>query len=859
MSNPFRVDNILHPCPGVHRSDEPRAKCLIRKNPEGVGRQNSNEPDRNCRKFSLQSTISNQISIYNVIENHQSPIQRAKRLTGKTISHYKILEEIGAGGMGVVYKAEDTKLQRLVALKFLPSNLTRDEEAKKRFIQEAQTASALEHANICNIHEINETEDGQMFIAMAYYAGQSLREKIESSRLEVEDALDIANQIARGLDKAHRKNIIHRDIKPANIMITEDDEVIILDFGLAKLAGQTKITKSGTTLGTVSYMSPEQAQGEEVDHQSDIWSLGVILYEMLTGQLPFTGEYDMAVMYAIINTDFLPVTDLNSEVPESVSQVIARSLAKEPEDRYSSIAEMRTALQHPTGDLQEAGKIGGVVTKKRSRKRGAPFYVPLLTFFAILIVLGIYLWRTASTREASPSIAVLPMKSYSETSEEEWFRGSMTDALITDLTKIKELTVIAYTSVAKYKDSDKPVQKIAEELGVNHILDCSILRVGNNIRISPKLIQAEKGENLWAENYQREFSDILILQGEISRAIAEQIKVKLRPREQVLLASMGPVMPKAHEAYLKGRYFLSKRTDESLRKAIEQFEKSIELDPEYALAYAGLADVYIWVAWGYVSTPDKNAFPKSKANAMKALVLDSTLAEAHTAMGLAHLLSENNLKDAENRLKRALEINPGYALSQEYFAIALMLQSQFEKSLAAFSRAESLDPLSPAIKNEIGWVYYFMRDYHRAIKQFQLALDFEPNFPLAHFNIGLAYKQLGEYTEAIAAYKNALAISEGVHWKAGLAQAYAQEGNTKEALRILDEILALNDRGFYVAPEIATIYIGLGNIDRAFEWFFIVAKETPSHLVSLKIEPNYDPLRSDPRFKELVEKAGLNK
>jgi len=558
-------------------------------------------------------------------------------MTGKIISHYKILEKLGGGGMGVVYKAEDAKLKRSVALKFLPFDLTRDDEAKERFVHEAQAASALDHPNICNIHEIDETADGQIFICMAYYEGETLKKKVASGKatpagLQVANTIDIAMQIAQGLARAHEAGITHRDIKPANIMITNRGEVKIVDFGLAKLAGRTKITKSGTTMGTVAYMSPEQAQGAETDHRTDIWSLGVVLYEMLTGQLPFRGEYEMAMMYSIVNTDPKTVRSLRSEVSVGLEQIINKALAKKPEERYQQIDELLADLKSPT---QKSESKKPFSTRKLAIGRRGYLYAGLAVLILGVVLAGIFL--RPKSAEAIDSIAVLPLENMTGDPNQEYFVDGMTEALIANLAKISSLRVISRTSIMQYKKARKSLPDIAKELNVAAIVEGSVLRSDGRVRITAQLIDAPKDRHMWANSYDRDLRDVLALQSEVTTAIVREIQVKLTPQEQTQLTKTRTVTPQAYDAYLQGRYFLKKWTEEDSKKALKYFQEAIELDPTYAQAHAGLADYYTQSSfWGFIFP--KDSYPKAKAAAAKALELDETIAEAHNTLAQIKLV-----------------------------------------------------------------------------------------------------------------------------------------------------------------------------------------------------------------------------
>jgi len=548
-------------------------------------------------------------------------------MIGHTISHYRITEKLGEGGMGVVYKAEDTKLGRTVALKFLPPELTRDDEAKKRFIQEARAASALDHPNICNIHEIDETNEGQIFIAMACYEGESLQAMIRGGRLDLGRAIEIASQVARGLSKAHEKGIVHRDVKPANIFVTEDGLAKILDFGLAKLATQTRLTRAGTTVGTVMYMSPEQTSGKAVDERSDIWSLGVVLYEMVTGEPPFGGEHEQAIIYSILNQAPEPVGRLVPEAPKDLERILARALAKDPAARYQHMSDLGADLE-----------LVKITLPRRTLSRAAPAArVPrrnlciALAAVVVIAALVLFLGRPFFSKpheQPITSLAVLPFQNMSADPSQEYFSDGMTEAIIKELSQIKALRVISRTSIMRYKRTDETLPEIARELGVDAVVEGSVLKADHDVRITAQLIAAHPEKHLWAEDFTRTLENVLVLQSEVAQAIAREIKVAVTPVEQARLAHVRVVNPDAHEAYLKGNYFFSRGTPPDWYKSIQYFQQAIDKDSSYALAYAGIGRAYDnLVSFGVL--PPRDGWPKVRTYAEKALALDPDLAEGY--------------------------------------------------------------------------------------------------------------------------------------------------------------------------------------------------------------------------------------
>lgn len=543
-------------------------------------------------------------------------------MIGQTISHYKILGKLGGGGMGVVYKAEDTKLKRTVALKFLPPELTRDQEAKERFVHEAQSASALDHPNICDIHDIGETDDGQLFIVMTCYEGETLKRKIANGQLSIDNCIDHAIQVAQGLQKAHEHGIVHRDIKAANVMITSDGIAKIVDFGLAKLSGQTVLTKAGTTVGTAAYMSPEQARGEPVDHRTDIWSLGVVLYEMVTGQPPFKSEYQEAAVYSILNETPTPLTALRSGVPMELERMVNKCLEKSPSGRYQHMDELLVDLKALKKSL-EMGQTTRAVSAPIRTTRQRRFLYGTIAIIVVAVILGV-IYLALPTREPLDSIAVLPLESRSGEPNQEYFCDGMTDAVITELQKIKSLRIISWTSVKKYKKSEKSLPEIAKELGVKAVVEGSVLREGETVRINVQLIQASPEKHMWANAFDRSMRNILALQSEVAQAIVQEIKVVVTPDEQKRLAATYRVNPEAHELYLKGKFFAEKLGETDLKKAVEYFNLAIAKDSNYALAYSGLGLAYYYYATlGWLSPQE--AFQKVEEAATMALQKDILL------------------------------------------------------------------------------------------------------------------------------------------------------------------------------------------------------------------------------------------
>jgi serine/threonine protein kinase len=572
-------------------------------------------------------------------------------MVGKTISHYKILEKIGEGGMGVVYEAKDTKLKRTVALKFLPKEFTADPEARERFVQEAQAAAALDHPNICTVHEIDEA-DGQTFIAMAHIKGESLRDKIAARPLDIDEALKIVIQIAEGLQEAHEKGVIHRDIKPANIMLAKNNQAKIMDFGLAKLSWGVDLTKTATIMGTVAYMSPEQAKGEQVDHRTDIWSLGAMLYEMLTGERPFKIMHDQAVLHAILNEDPMPITKIRKEIPQELEKIVKKALEKDPKKRYNDMEAM-------LADLKSVGQ------------------------------------KPPSTAADKPSIAVLPFVNMSADPENEYFSDGLAEDLINALTKIKEIHVVARTSSFAFKGEKVDVREIGQKLNVDNLLEGSVRKAGNRVRITAQLIKVKDGYHLWSDRYDRNMEDVFAIQDEITEKIMDKLLVALDVSEKPL-EDHRQVNFEAYDLYLKGHYCLNKF---ELDKALAYYEQAIEKDPDYALAYASIAEVYTLLSTGFDILANKDAMPKAREAAQKALKLDPNLAEAYVSLGLVALSYDWDRKATKKYLGKAIELNPNSAVAYQWCEFYwTYMMADLETATVQLERALELDPLNFLIK-----------------------------------------------------------------------------------------------------------------------------------------------------------------
>ncbi len=776
-------------------------------------------------------------------------------MIARTLGHYRILEKLGEGGMGVVYRAHDDQLDRDVAIKVLPAASFSDPAARARLLREARSAAALNHPHISTIHEVGEAE-GQAYIAMELIEGQALSACLADGALPAEQVLRYGLQLAEALAHAHERGIAHRDFKSANVVITKDGRAKVLDFGLAKrlsedelgevTRSQASVSAPGAIAGTLAYMAPEQLLGQPADARSDVWALGVVLYEMATGSRPFQGQTGFELSSAILNRR---PGALPGEIPLPLRGVIERCLEKEPEQRYPRGGEARAALEAiQTGAV--APWAGWSYGLKRRRWLAL---AAVATVVLMLVVLAVLRPRFGGAPRIE-SLAVLPLENLSGDPAQEYFADGMTEALITDLARLKGLKgVIARGSVMRFKGTKKPLAEIARELQVDALITGAVLRAGDRVRITAQLINARNEQQLWAEGYERDLRDVLSLQSEVTRAIASEIKLKLTPQEQTRLASARPVNPEAYEAYLQGRFHWQKLSPESYKAALQYFQLALEKDPNYALAYAGMS--IAWLSPAHMGfQPPREALPKAKAAALKALELDGTLAEAHYARAAVSFLLEWDWPTTGRECQKTIELNPNFPDVHQIYADFLLLMGRPQEALPEIERARDLDPLNAFAEAAVGGRLLRVRRYDDGIALLRKALQSEPNMGLAHRYLWSALDHKRRYAEALAEAKAFFTLAG----QSEAAEAMARANSYPAAMKLAAEKLAERSKGSYIQPsEVARLYAYAGEKDRAFEWLDRAYEVRDTWLVWLKEDPRFESLRPDPRFHTLLRRMNM--
>ena len=799
-------------------------------------------------------------------------------MIGSTVSHYQIESRLGGGGMGVVYRAQDLRLGRNVAIKFLPATLVSDRLALERFQREARTASALSHPNICTIHEIDEWEN-QPFIVMELLEGQSLKQLITGRALPMGQLLDIAIQIVEGLDAAHESGIIHRDLKPGNIFLTRREQAKILDFGLAKLVSMPRtvaeevavssmptidthdLTSTGVSLGTVAYMSPEQARGEELDARSDLFSLGSVLYEMATGRIAFIGVTTAVTFDAILNRAPLPANRLNPDLVPDIGWIISKLLEKDRKLRYQTAAELRTDLKRVKRDTESSGVPS---LPSGPHKQWRPKIVTGSALLCAVLLLAVAISRPAWLKRFYPglvsgrihSVAVLPFVNTGADPNLEYVADGVTDGVISSLSRMPELKVMARSTVFSYKGHEVNAQRVGKELNVDAVLMGRISQRGDTMSIQTDLVNVADGSELWGDQYNRKVSDLLTVQGDIAKEIYTSLRPRLTGEVASELGKHATENPEAYQAYLQGLFYWNKWTEDGFKKAGDYFTQAVTMDPNFALAHAGLADTYTFLGdSGYIAP--REVWQKAKSAAAEAVKMDDSLPEAHISLALVRENYDWDWAGAETEFRRAIQLNPNSATAHHWYGDCLMKLGRFEEARQELKKAQELDPLSLLINTSVGRQLYFARQYTSAIEQFQKTLQMDQNFVPAQHAIEAAYEQNGMYKDAVAQRQKVLTLSGNPDLAAAIGADYARSGYPGVMQSWLEGLKEVSKRGYVSGYNIAQIYAQLGEKTQALVWLDQAFNQRDSKLTYVKVEPAFDQLRTDPQFQQLVQRLGM--
>jgi serine/threonine protein kinase/Tfp pilus assembly protein PilF len=833
-------------------------------------------------------------------------------IAGAKIGRYEIRSQIGAGGMGEVYLAHDTKLERTVALKILPANVAADRQRMQRFIREAKAASGLNHPNILTVHEIEQI-DSVHLIATEFIDGETLRQLLNARRIEMEEALDISAQIASALSAAHAAGIIHRDIKPENIMRRSDGIVKVLDFGLAKLSERTGLeqavdaeaptavlvqTEPGIVMGTAAYMSPEQARGKDVDARTDIFSLGAVIYEMLSGRAPFAGETAADIIGALIHKEPQPLSTLAPNIPAELQHIVSKALRKDRDERYQTVKSLLVDLKTLKQELDFSARLERSVSpesKDAATKNSAQaatanaamenagtravsarptstaeYMVSRIkqhkrSFAAGLTVLligaiGFGYWYSnhrSSTATQIESIAVLPFVNASGNNDVEYLSDGMSESLINSLSQLPNLSVKARSSVFRYKGKEVEPQQVAAELSVHAILNGRLVQRGDDLALYLSLVDARNGNQLWGEQYNRKLTDLVALQDEITRDVSRKLRARLSGTDEQNLAKNYTANTEAYQLYLKGRFHFLKNTASEIQTGISYFQQAIEIDPSYALAYAGLADAYRGMAFGG-EMRSTEFLPKAKAAAQKAIEIDDGLAEAHAILGYIIFWYDWDWNEAEKQCNRALELDPNSSEAHLFYAHLLSSTGRHAEGLAEAKRARDLDPLNLRTNALEGQYLIYAGQTDEALNRLQKTFELDPNYRLIHLFASSAYIEKGMFAEAVAEARKARELS-GVssYPTAFLGYALAKSGKRAEAQAVLEELLKLSTERYIPPYHIALIYNGLDERDKAFAWLERGFVQRDPKMVFLKVEPKWNNLRDDPRFQDLLQRVGF--
>ncbi len=800
-----------------------------------------------------------------VIHTKTLETQTEELTTGSTFAErYQIIEELGKGGMGRVYKVLDKETKEKVALKLINPEIASDKKTIERFKNELTTARKIRHKNVCGMHYLGEYK-GRPYITMEHISGEDLKSSIRRfGNLPIGKSISIAKQICEGLEEAHNLGIVHRDLKPNNIMIDDNGNARIMDFGIARSIKGKGITGLGVMIGTPEYMSPEQVEAKDVDQSSDIYSLGIIMYEMLTGRLPFEADTPFAVGIKHKSETPKNPKEINPQIPDDLSGVILKCLEKEKENRYQSAFELRSELEMLEQGLPTTDRIIPQKKPLSSREITVQFnlkkiFIPAFGVIAIAVI-GLILWSPWARKDVEKitSIAVLPFADVSPQKDQEYLCDGMTDEIISKLSRIKGWKVMNRTSIMLYKNSEKDPKTIGQELGVTTILEGSVRMEKDNIRILVQLINAEDGFQIWSDSYDRKLESVFIIQNDIAENIAYALEAELSPEERTQLQKRHTDNLNAYKLYCQGQFFIEKRTEKDLKRAIELFDQAIVEDPTYALVYAGLATAYTLLP-DYSSYPPQEAFPKAIIAVIKALEIDETLGEPHAVLGTILGDFYFDWEGAEKEYQRALELNPNNAVAHHWYAIFLFKRSRHEEAIEEIKQALELDPLSLVINRNTGWVYYVARKYDEAIELYLKTIEMDQDFIGTHFNLGKIYLLKSKYEDALKAFLIERKITQGSNTYAEvlIGVAYVKMGEKEKAEQILNNMIDLSKHKFITSYGLAWLYFALERIDEGFASLEKAYERREKGLTQIGAEPLFDSVRSDARFKNLLKKMNL--